>query len=157
MALNSIYVTRAGAYAEVEPPEAVRVTVAAAYVEIQRASAVRVTTAAAYAEILSQLIETTAPTLTARVDSPYEITLSVAYSGTTHIGFSWEVSADGVDGWTVLGTTLADTPAWRHYDPLTPTTTYYYRVRAFRYMGLLGPAERYRQTNPLGLELTATP
>ena len=133
MATDSIYATRAAAYAETVPPDALRATRAAAYIEIQRASAIRATSAAAYVELLSQLLEDSAPILTARVDSPYEITLSAEYSGTTHLGFTWEVSADGVSGWSVLGSSPADTPAWRHYDPLTPTTTYYYRVRAFRY------------------------
>lgn len=133
MAFESIYVTRVGAYIEEALPDAIRATTVAGYIEIQQASGIRVTRTGAYVELLSALLEDRAPILTARVDSPYEITLSVDYEGTTHLGYSWEVSADGVSGWTVLGTSPADVPAWRHYDPLTPATTYYYRVRAYRY------------------------
>lgn len=133
MATDSLYTTVAGAYIEVEPADALRATVAGAYVEITRASGIRVTTAGAYVELLSALLEDAAPILTARVDSPYEITLSLSYTGSEHLGFSWEVSADGVS-WSLLGTTTADVTAYRHYEPLTPATTYYYRVRAFRFV-----------------------
>lgn len=132
MAFDSIRTTRAGAYVELEPPDQLRATRVGAYIELTRASGVRVSASGAYIELQSKLQETLAPTLTARVDSPYEITLSVTYTGIP-LGFSWEVSDNGVSGWTVLGTTPTAVPAWRHYEPLTPATTYYYRVRAFRY------------------------
>jgi hypothetical protein len=132
MATDSVYVTTAGAYVELDPLDALRATMVGAYVEITRASGIRVTTAGAYIEILSALQEDAAPILTARVDSPYEITLSLTYTGSDHLGFAWEKSADG-SSWSVLGTTAADVTAYRHYEPLTPATTYYYRVRAFRF------------------------
>lgn len=133
MALDSLYVTRVGAYVEETPPDALRATRVAAYVEIAQTAGIRSTRSAAYVELLSTFDSGTT-TVYAHAYSPYGIMVSLDYAGgdDLHLGFVWQWSANGTTGWTTFATTSKSVKYARHH-PLTPETTYYYRAYPYRY------------------------
>jgi hypothetical protein len=134
MATDSVLLTRAGAYVELEPADALRATMAGAYIELARATGIRVTMAGAYVEIIEALIDV-APTVYAHAYSPYGIVVSLTYvdpPGANHLRFVWQWSPNGVDTWTTFATTTPTVKYARHF-PLDPATTYYYRAYPSRF------------------------
>lgn len=108
-----------------------RATGLAAYVELDIDADVRVTGLAAYIEIVTQP-PTAAPVLYVNAYSPYGIMASLTYGGTGQLGFEWQYSLDSGSTWLALVTTGPTETSYRHF-PLTPATTYCYRVRAIAF------------------------
>ncbi len=131
---ETIRSTRSGAYVELTPPtETIRATRSGAYVELVRDAGIRTTRSGAYIELAS-VFESGTPTAYAHAFSPYGIRVSATYAGglNDHFGFTWQYSLDGVSGWTTFATTNSTTLFATHF-PLSPTSSYYYRVFAFKY------------------------
>jgi titin len=63
--------------------------------------------------------------------TPYQsITIAWDDNSTTETGFRIERSLDGTTNWTQIGTTGGSVTVYRDTG-LAPSTTYYYRVRAY--------------------------
>ena len=88
-----------------------------------------------FSACIEAVIDTSVPAaptdLIATADSYQQISLTWTDNATDETGYSIERSANGVDGWTEVGTAAADATTFTD-DGLTCATEYFYRVRTVR-------------------------